>query len=140
MKPTQTKDFYERLGIVRSAFPEEIKKAYRMLALEWHPDKNKSPDAEEQFKAVAEAYETLSDLRKKILYDIFHPPVMKPESLSQHLSLEKTLEEGVKDVFIKSEPKGYKNPEYVYKATGTGTGFKVYPTGTCSGKTIDLYL
>ncbi|XP_016974553.1 dnaJ protein homolog 1 [Drosophila rhopaloa] len=63
------KDFYKILGIGRAASEEEIKKAYRKLALRFHPDKNKHSQAEERFKEVAEAYEILSDKRKRDLYD-----------------------------------------------------------------------
>jgi molecular chaperone DnaJ len=67
------RDFYEVLGVSRSASPEEIKKAYRKLAIQWHPDKN--PDnkhaAEEKFKEAAEAYSILSDEQKRSQYDRF---------------------------------------------------------------------
>ncbi|KAH8306597.1 hypothetical protein KR018_009005 [Drosophila ironensis] len=63
------KDFYKILGIARSATDDEIKKAYRKLALLYHPDKNKHEMAEERFKEVAEAYEVLSDRKKRDLYD-----------------------------------------------------------------------
>ena len=51
------KDYYQVLGVNKGASPEEIKKAYRKLALKFHPDKNKSPGAEEKFKEIAEAFE-----------------------------------------------------------------------------------
>ena len=63
------KDYYKILGLPKSATDDEIKKAYRKLALKYHPDKNKSPQAEEQFKLVAEAYEVLSDKKKREVYD-----------------------------------------------------------------------
>jgi len=64
------KDFYEILGISKSATPEEIKKAYRKKAIEFHPDKNPgNAEAEEKFKLCAEAYEILSDPQKKAKYD-----------------------------------------------------------------------
>ncbi|CAF3587916.1 unnamed protein product [Rotaria sp. Silwood1] len=63
------KDFYKILGLSKGASDEDIKKAYRKLALKYHPDKNKEPGAEEKFKEVAEAYEVLSDPKKKEIFD-----------------------------------------------------------------------
>lgn len=54
------KDFYKELGLTKNATLDEIKKAYKKLALKYHPDKNKDPGAEEKFKTVSEAYEVLS--------------------------------------------------------------------------------
>ncbi|KOS04626.1 molecular chaperone DnaJ [Flavobacterium akiainvivens] len=66
------KDYYEILGIDKSASPEQIKKAYRKKAVEFHPDKNPGDKAaEEKFKEAAEAYEVLSDADKKARYDQF---------------------------------------------------------------------
>ncbi|XP_072129422.1 dnaJ homolog subfamily B member 4 [Mobula birostris] len=65
------KDYYSILGLQRGASDDEIKKAYRKQALKWHPDKNKSPNAEDRFKEVAEAYEVLSDPKKREIYDQF---------------------------------------------------------------------
>lgn len=63
------KDYYKILGISRGASDDDIKKAYRKLALKYHPDKNKEAGAEEKFKEVAEAYEILSDPKKKEIFD-----------------------------------------------------------------------
>ena len=63
------KDYYKILGVGRNASEADIKKAYRNLALRYHPDKNKSPDAEDKFKEVSEAYEVLHDQEKRDIYD-----------------------------------------------------------------------
>ena len=66
------RDYYEVLGVGRNASPEEIKKAYRKLALQFHPDRNPgNKDAEEKFKEAAEAYEVLGDAQKRQRYDQF---------------------------------------------------------------------
>lgn len=65
------KDYYKILGISKNATDDDIKKAYRKLALQYHPDKNKSAGAEEKFKEVAEAYEVLSDQKKRSIYDTY---------------------------------------------------------------------
>lgn len=65
------KDYYAVLGISKDASENDIKKAYRKMALKYHPDKNKSSGAEERFKEIAEAYEVLSDPKKRSTYDKF---------------------------------------------------------------------
>ncbi len=65
------RDYYEVLGISKGASDDEIKKAYRKLAKQYHPDVNKAPDAEAKFKEINEAYEVLSDPQKKATYDQF---------------------------------------------------------------------
>jgi len=63
------KDYYKILCVSRTASDEEIKKSYRKLALKYHPDKNHTPGAEEKFKEIGEAYDVLSDPKKKQIYD-----------------------------------------------------------------------
>lgn len=69
---SEKRDYYDVLGVSKSADEKEIKKAYRKIALQFHPDKNPDdPTAEEKFKEAAEAYEVLSDPQKKAQYDRF---------------------------------------------------------------------
>lgn len=65
----QKRDYYEVLGIDKTATQDQIKHAYREMARKYHPDLNKAPDAAEKFKEVQEAYEVLSDEKKKAMYD-----------------------------------------------------------------------
>jgi DnaJ-class molecular chaperone len=65
------KDYYKILQLSKNATDDDIKKAYRKLALKYHPDKNKSPDAENKFKEIAEAYDVLSDPKKKQIFDAY---------------------------------------------------------------------
>src|SRR6188508_1224694 len=83
-------DYYAALGVERGASADEIRKAYRRLAQKYHPDVSKEPKAEEKFKEVAEAYQTLKDPEKRAAYDAlgrrpqgeeFRPP---PDWARQH--------------------------------------------------------
>jgi len=65
----EKRDYYEVLGVPRSASKDEIKDTYRKLAMQYHPDRNKSPEAEEKFKEISEAYAVLSDAQKRQQYD-----------------------------------------------------------------------
>ena len=62
-------DYYQLLGVARNADAKTIKNAFRKLALQYHPDRNPSPAAEDQFKKIAEAYAVLSDPKKRSQYD-----------------------------------------------------------------------
>lgn len=66
-----SKDYYETLGLSRDASKDEVKSAYRKLALKYHPDRNKSSEAEEKFKEISEAYAVLADDQKRKYYDTF---------------------------------------------------------------------
>ncbi|MDI7276033.1 MAG: molecular chaperone DnaJ [Anaerolineae bacterium] len=67
----EKRDYYEVLGVSRAASDEDLKKAYRRLARQYHPDVNKSADAEARFKEISEAYEVLHDPEKRAAYDRF---------------------------------------------------------------------
>src|SRR6266849_10110169 len=70
MAATEKRDYYDVLGVPRNAGLDDIKKAYRKMALKFHPDKNREdPHAEEKFKEAAEAYGILSDQEKRARYD-----------------------------------------------------------------------
>src|SRR3990167_7133575 len=65
------RDYYKILGVSKTASPEELKRAYRKLALQYHPDRNKTREAEEKFKEINHAYEVLSNSQKRQQYDQF---------------------------------------------------------------------
>ena len=67
--PTSARDYYEVLGVARDASQEAIRDAFRTLALQFHPDRNKAPEAQERFREIAQAYAVLSDPRKRAEYD-----------------------------------------------------------------------
>ena len=63
------KNYYDILGVDRKASEQDVKKAYKKMALKFHPDKNKDPGAEEKFKEIAEAYDVLVDADKRLVND-----------------------------------------------------------------------
>src|SRR6266545_1393588 len=76
---TEKRDYYEVLGVERSATEEEVKRAYRKLAVKFHPDKNPDdPHAEEKFKELGEAYDVLIDPDKRAAYDRFGHAAFAP--------------------------------------------------------------
>jgi len=75
---TAKRDFYDVLGVKKDASAAELKKAYRKLALKYHPDRNKSADAAEKFKELSEAYEVVSNPQKKKQYDQFGHAAFDP--------------------------------------------------------------
>ena len=85
------RDYYEILGVGRNASEAEIKKAYRQMAIKYHPDKNPgNKEAEEKFKEAAEAYEVLSNTEKKSRYDQFGHQGMNGGGYGggQHMNME----------------------------------------------------
>src|SRR5437763_2392147 len=68
-RSTTKRDYYEVLGVARTCTDDDVKKAYRRLALQYHPDRNNAPEATERFKEATEAYQVLSDSEKRSLYD-----------------------------------------------------------------------
>ena len=84
------RDFYEVLGVGKGASADEIKKAYRQMAIKYHPDKNPgNKEAEEKFKEAAEAYEVLSDSEKKARYDRFgHQGMGGAGGGGQHMNMD----------------------------------------------------
>ena len=76
-------NYYDLLGVSKNASLDEIKKAYRQLAMKWHPDRNKDPEAENHFKRINEAYAVLSNPEKRQAYDMYGP-----EGFSQRYSPE----------------------------------------------------
>src|SRR5437016_13084251 len=65
----EKRDYYDVLGVTRNASKDDIKGSYRKLALQYHPDRNKAPEATEKFKEISEAYAILSDDEKRKQYD-----------------------------------------------------------------------
>lgn len=110
------KDYYQILGVQRSASNDEIKKAYRKMALKYHPDKNKDKNAEEMFKDVAEAYEVLSDKEKREIYDRFGE-----QGLKGHFA-DASSNEGF------SRPSGFK--AYTFHGDPFQTFSQVFGTGS----------
>src|SRR6267143_5688122 len=68
-RSTSKRDYYEVLSVARTCSDDDIKKAYRRLALQFHPDRNSAPEATERFKEATEAYQVLSDAEKRSQYD-----------------------------------------------------------------------
>ncbi|MBI2617436.1 DnaJ domain-containing protein [Candidatus Gottesmanbacteria bacterium] len=72
------RDYYEVLGVSKNATESDIKRAYRKLALQWHPDRNKSTEATEKFKEINKAYEILSDTKKREVYNQYGDSAFQP--------------------------------------------------------------
>jgi len=93
------RDYYEILGIQHNASSDEIKKAYRQMALKFHPDRNHGDkDAEEKFKEAAEAYSVLIDPEKKSIYDRFGHDGLRGEGMSGFSGFNSSIFEGFEDI------------------------------------------
>ena len=120
------KDYYKIMGVERKSSPEDIKKAYRKLARKYHPDVSKEPGAEEKFKEVSEAYETLHDPEKRAAYDqlgTYQPgqDFRPPPGWEQHFGREPFSSEGIdlSDLFAAFTARGH----------GAGRGAKMAVPG-----------
>ena len=110
------RDYYEILGVTKSASAEEIKKAYRKVALQFHPDRNQGDKAaEEKFKEAAEAYEILSVAQKKSKYDQFGHAGMDPSNFGGH-----SYQGNMEDIF--------RNFGDIFGGGGGGGGFDPFET------------
>ncbi len=93
------KDYYQVLGVSRDAAPEQIKKAYRQLALKHHPDRNPgSKEAEERFKEAAEAYSVLADAEKRSVYDRFGHDGLRGEGYQGFSGFDSSVFEDFEDI------------------------------------------
>lgn len=111
------RDFYEVLGVSRSASQDEIQQAYRKLARRYHPDVNKDPGAEERFKDLNEAYSVLSDPKTRARYDRFGEDFRKiPEDFDERVAA------GAGGGFRGGRTAGAGGPRVRY-ATGFGDDF-----------------
>src|SRR5919205_1850041 len=92
-------DFYSVLGVARGASDDDIKKAYRKLAMQYHPDRNNgSKDAEEKFKAIPEAYDVLRDPNKRALYDRYGEAGLRGGAGFHHVDLSEALSIFMRDL------------------------------------------
>jgi molecular chaperone DnaJ len=82
-------EFYSVLGVERSASDDDIKQAYRRLAMQWHPDRNNgAKDAEEKFKTISEAYDVLRDPQKRAAYDRYGEAGLRGGSQAQYQNVD----------------------------------------------------
>ncbi len=132
MHPLASKrDYYDVLGVERGATPDEIKKAFRKLAFQYHPDRNKEPDAEDKFKEVSEAYAVLSDSEKRQQYDTFGHA-----GISGRYSTEDIFRgANFQDIFSEF---GFNFDDILGRIFGSGFGFNFQQTRTGPRRGSDL--
>lgn len=120
---TTKRDYYEILGIGKDASKNDIKAAYRKLALQYHPDRNKSPDAEEKFKELSEAYAVLSDDEKRAAYNRYgHAGFDRQyttEDIFRNSDLDEIFREMGFDLGGAGMPRGFGN---IFDILGAGFG------------------
>ena len=113
------RDYYDILGVGKSASTTELKSAYRKMALKWHPDRNKEAGAEAKFKEINEAYEVLSNSDKKAKYDQFGHAAFDPsagfgsqggQSYRQGHSHIPIQQAGFEDMFGGGQDQGFQDP------------------------------
>ncbi len=107
------KDFYEVLGVAKGADSVQIKKAYRKLALKWHPDKNHEAGAEAKFKEVGAAYEILSDDEKRKVYDANPEAFSSAGTVQKPRTLAELYREEIMDYFKQEAYESIKNSDNV---------------------------
>jgi len=113
-------DYYKLLGVEKSASPEEIKKAYRKLALKHHPDRNKgNKEAEEQFKKISEAYAVLSDKEKRQQYD-----TVGSAGFQQRYSQEDIFRNADLGDILREFGINFGGGRTTFRSSGTGGGFE----------------
>lgn len=105
------RDFYEMLGVSKNASEAELKRAYRKLAMQWHPDRNKTAEATEKFKEINKAYEVLSDPKKKEVYDQYGESAFAPGGAGRSYGGQ-------------TQSGGYGPFSYSYSSTGGGSPFE----------------
>ncbi len=108
----ETKDYYESLGIAKTATADEIKKAYRKLAMQYHPDRNKTKEGDSKFKEITKAYEVLSNDEKRKSYDQFG-----------HAAFEQGAGQGGGGPFGGQQGGQYGPFSYTYTSNGQGFDF-----------------
>lgn len=125
----QKRDYYEVLGVKNTANSEELKKAYRKLAMQYHPDRNpNNPDAEKKFKDISEAYDVLRDEGKRSAYDRFGHSAFDPNRSSGFSSGESTTGgfdfSGFRDIFDEMFGNEFGNSKRSYENTLKGSDIK----------------
>jgi len=134
------KDYYELLGIDKNSDNKEIKKAYRKMAMKYHPDRNKEPDAESKFKEINEAYEVLSDPQKRSKYDQFGHAAFDNNSFSNQSGFSGFG--GFEDIFSDffSNKNSRSNHNFRQKGQDYQSSIKITFDESIFGKTFDQKL